>query len=103
MKRTFLGGRGGWPGPGADVSLVWRASYPSVVKRASAFVDFLQQLPAETKNVALMTHGVFLDCLLKYCLTVPDDFDQSHFGNAEVRALRVVLDAPARAPAAAAK
>ena len=108
VRETYVLGWTRWlawfaGGPGADVSLVRRASYPSVVKRASAFVDFLQQLPAETKNVAVVTHGVFLDCLLKYCLTVPDDFDQSHFGNAEVRALRVVLDAPARAPAAAAK
>lgn len=77
--------------PHGDDSL-WteqRETYPSVIKRAAEFVEYLTGLPDSIGHVAVVTHGVFLDCLMKHCLTVPPEFDTSHFGNAEVRALRL--------------
>lgn len=70
-----------------------RETYKSVIQRAAKFVQVLRALPATTTHIAVVSHGVFLDCLLRYCLQVPQGFDTSHFGNAEVRALRLELGA----------
>ena len=92
QRETCVCGRGAGGSSFAAGSSRYRR-YKSVIQRAAKFVQVLRALPATTTHIAVVSHGVFLDCLLRYCLQVPQGFDTSHFGNAEVRALRLELGA----------
>ena len=60
------------------------------MRRAQAFLQHLGTLPPTAKRVAVVSHGVLLDMLLR-CLTLPPHFKTTHFGNAEVRQLHLSL------------
>lgn len=41
------------------------------------------------EHIGVVTHGVFLDCLIDHVLVCPRSFKRGHFGNAECRAMQI--------------